>query len=125
MIVDTLLWRRLLMRMRLSVGTSCTLCTGVQGTTMLTQNLAIPELQSNPLTKARTTMRICDYVFPADWEIGMYPGFDTVELKSKIQAEILRETEGMTDEQVRERRRKLVEQDIRWRAELAKSSDHH
>ena len=66
-------------------------------------------------------MRACDYVFPADWEIGDYPGFDTVELKRRIQAEIYEETKGMTNEQIRERRRQIVECDKRWRAELAES----
>ena len=47
-------------------------------------------------------MRACDYVFPPDWEIGDYPGFDTVELKNKIQAEIREETKGMTSEEIRE-----------------------
>ena len=54
-------------------------------------------------------MRACDYTFPADWEIGDYPGFDTVELKRRIQAEIYEETKGMTNEQIRERRRQIVE----------------
>jgi hypothetical protein len=31
-----------------------------------------------------------------DWQLGMMPGFDPLEMKAKIQAEILRETEGMT-----------------------------
>ena len=34
-------------------------------------------------------MRARDYyTFPPDWKIGDYPGFDTVELENKIQAEI-------------------------------------
>jgi hypothetical protein len=60
---------------------------------------------------------------PADWELGMYPGFDTVELKRRIQAEIYEETKGMTNEQIRERRRQIVERDIRWRAEYAAKSE--
>ena len=47
-------------------------------------------------------MRACDYTFPPDWEIGMYPGFDTVELKRKIQSEIYEETKHMTPAQRRE-----------------------
>jgi hypothetical protein len=33
------------------------------------------------------------------WQLGMMPDFDTLEMKAKIQAEILRETEGMTGEE--------------------------
>ena len=54
-------------------------------------------------------MRACDYTFPPDWEIGMYPGFDTVELKRKIQSEIYEETKHMTPEQRRERERQSSE----------------
>jgi hypothetical protein len=35
-----------------------------------------------------------------EWQLGDMPGFDPIEMKEKIQAEILRETEGMTDEEV-------------------------
>jgi len=66
-------------------------------------------------------MRACDYVFPPDWEIGDYPGFNTVELKRRIQAEIYEETKGMTNEQIRERRRQIIERDKQWRAEHAKA----
>jgi len=46
-------------------------------------------------------MRARDYyTFPPDWKIGDYPGFDTVELKNKIQAEIRLEAEGLTDEEI-------------------------
>jgi len=54
------------------------------------------------------------------------PGFDSLKWKRKVQAEILRETQGMTDEQIRARLRQVVERDQRWRAEqakLAKSTD--
>jgi len=48
-------------------------------------------------------MRARDYyTFPAGWEFGDYPGFDTVELRDKIRAEIRLEAEGMTDEEIRE-----------------------
>ena len=63
-------------------------------------------------------MRARDYTFPLDWEIGMYPGFDTVELKRKIQSEIYEETKDMTDEQIRERRRQVVERADKRRAAL-------
>ena len=63
-------------------------------------------------------MRACDYTFPADWEIGMYPGFDTVELKRRIQAEIYEETKHMTPEQIRERRRQVVERTDKRRSAL-------
>jgi len=62
-------------------------------------------------------MRACDYVFPPDWEIGDYPGFDTVELRDKIRAEIREETKGMTDVEVREYRRLASE-----RAELRRTA---
>jgi hypothetical protein len=56
-------------------------------------------------------------------DIGMYPeiipGFNSLELKTRIQAEILRENEGLSDEQIRERRRQNVEENIRRRAEQA------
>jgi len=53
------------------------------------------------------------------WYPDPIPGFDVLKWKDENQARIRRETEGMTDEQVRERRRKIVERDIRWRAERA------
>jgi hypothetical protein len=37
-----------------------------------------------------------------DWYPEVIPGFDALELKAKIQAEILHETEGMTREEIRE-----------------------
>jgi hypothetical protein len=63
-------------------------------------------------------MRASDYTFPVDWEIGMYPGFDTVELKRQIQAEIYEETKHLTPEQIRERRRRVVERADKRRAAL-------
>ena len=54
-----------------------------------------------------------------NWQLGDMPGFDPVEMKRRIQAEIRQENKGMTDEQIRERRRQAVEEDIRWRAEYA------
>jgi len=54
-----------------------------------------------------------------DWYPEVIPGFDAIECKRRIQAEILRENEGMTNEQIRERRRQAVERDKRRRAELA------
>ena len=37
--------------------------------------------------------------------------FDCVEMKNRIQAELLREYEGLTDEQIQERRRQRIESD--------------
>jgi len=53
----------------------------------------------------------------APGEIGDYPGFDTVEMRDKIRAEIRAETKGMTDEEVREYRRLASE-----RAELRRKA---
>jgi len=56
-----------------------------------------------------------------DWsQIKPIPGFDSKKWLRKRRAEIQRETEGMTDEQIRENLRQAVERDIRWRAERAK-----
>ena len=38
----------------------------------------------------------------ADWNPEVYNDFKCLEWKARIQAEILHETEGMTDEEVRE-----------------------
>ena len=57
------------------------------------------------------------------WYPDAIPGFDVLKWKEENQARIRRETEGMTDEQIRERRRQVVEQDKRWRAERAKSAE--
>ena len=35
-----------------------------------------------------------------DWYPEVIPGFDALEMKAKVQAEILRETEGMTGQQI-------------------------
>jgi len=51
------------------------------------------------------------------------PDFDVLKWKQENQARIRRETEGMTDEQIRERRRQIVEEDKLWRAGYAKSAD--
>ena len=37
-----------------------------------------------------------------DWQLGMMPDFDPLEMKRRIQAEVLLETKGMTDEEIRE-----------------------
>ena len=58
-----------------------------------------------------------------DWSAEIIPGFDVLKWKQENQARIRRETEGMTDKQIRERRRQAVEQDICWRAERAKSAE--
>ena len=55
--------------------------------------------------------------------IAVIPGFDVLKWKQENQARIRRETEGMTDGQIRERRRQAVEEDIRWKAEYAKSAE--
>ena len=54
-------------------------------------------------------------------QIKPIPGFDSKKWLRKRHAEIQRETEGMTDEQVREYYRQAVERDIRWRADAAKA----
>ena len=35
-----------------------------------------------------------------DWYPEVIPGFDALEMKAKVQAEILRETEGMTGKEI-------------------------
>jgi predicted CopG family antitoxin len=47
------------------------------------------------------------------------PGLDVLQWKRENQARILRETEGMTDEEVRERRRQICERADKRRAERA------
>ena len=59
-----------------------------------------------------------------NWQLGDMPGFDPVAMKRRIQAEIRRENEGMTNEQIRERRRQAVERDKQRRAEYAESANH-
>jgi hypothetical protein len=48
------------------------------------------------------------------------PGFDSLKWKAEVQAEILRETEGMTREEVREYFRQAAEQGNARRAEREK-----
>ena len=61
-----------------------------------------------------------------NWYPDIIPGLDPVDMKRKVQAEIRRETEGMTREQVREFFRKESEafrEETRLRrAELATES---
>ena len=53
-----------------------------------------------------------------DWnKFPVIPGFDAIECKRRIQAEILRENDGMTREQIRERQRHACERDERQRTE--------
>jgi hypothetical protein len=49
------------------------------------------------------------------------PGFDSLKWKAEVHAEILRETEGMTREEVREYFRQAAERDKRWREAYAKA----
>ena len=58
-----------------------------------------------------------------DWYPEVIPGFDALQTKWDIQAEILRETEGMTREEVRERRRQASERADKRRAERAKLTE--
>jgi len=58
-----------------------------------------------------------------DWSSDIIPGFDVLKWKQENQARILRETAGMTDEQVRERRRQAVERADQRRSEYAKSAE--
>jgi len=45
-----------------------------------------------------------------DWYPEIIPGLDPVEMKRKVQAEIRRETQGMTREEIREFYRKGSEE---------------
>ena len=54
-------------------------------------------------------------------QIKPIPGFDSKKWLRKRRAEIQRETAGMTDEQIRERELRIVEEDRERRAERAKS----
>ena len=61
------------------------------------------------------------------WYPDPIPGFDVLKWKQENQARILRETEGMTREEIRERERQAVERAIQRRAERAAkapSADH-
>jgi hypothetical protein len=53
------------------------------------------------------------------WYPDPIPGFDVLKWKQENQARILRETEGMTDEQIRERFRQASERAAIRRKELA------
>ena len=63
-----------------------------------------------------------------DWNnFPVIPGFDALQTKTEIQAAILRETEGMTQEEVRKYFRQAAERAERRRAEralLAESADN-
>ena len=52
------------------------------------------------------------------WYPDPIPGFNVLEWKQENQARILKETEGMTDEQVRERFRQAVERAEQRRVQL-------
>ena len=54
-----------------------------------------------------------------NWYPDPIPGFDVLKWKDENQARIRRETEGMTDEQIRERRRQIVVRSMKRRAERA------
>ena len=57
-----------------------------------------------------------------DWSnFPIVPGFDALKMKAEVQAEILRETEGMTDEEVREYFRKGSEE-LRKEGELYRTT---
>lgn len=58
-----------------------------------------------------------------DWQQDIIPDFDVLKWKQENQARIRRETEGMTREQIRERLRLSVEEDICYRAKRAKSTE--
>jgi len=62
-----------------------------------------------------------------DWYPEVIPGFDALEMKAKVQAEILRETEGMTGKEILDFFRKESQEfqaEMRLRrAELAKSAE--
>ena len=55
------------------------------------------------------------------WPTKIIPGFDVLKWKAEVQAEILRETEGMTDEEVREYFRQAGERAEQRRAKKEKS----
>jgi hypothetical protein len=54
-------------------------------------------------------------------QIKPIPGFDSKKWLRKVRAEIQRETEGMTDEQIRERQRQAAERADQRRAEREKA----
>ena len=59
-----------------------------------------------------------------DWYPEIIPGLDPVAMKRKVQAEIRRETEGMTQEEVRafyRRESEMFQEEMkRYRAELCR-----
>ena len=57
------------------------------------------------------------------WYPDAIPGFDVLKWKQENQERILRETAGMTDEQIRERLRQVVKRAERRRAERAKLAE--
>jgi len=59
------------------------------------------------------------------WYPDPIPGFDVLKWKQENQARILRETEGMTREEIRERERQAVERAKQRRAALAKSANNY
>jgi hypothetical protein len=57
-----------------------------------------------------------------DWsQIKPIPGFDSQKWLRKVRAEMQRENEGMTGEQIRERERQAAEREVKRRAERAKT----
>ena len=56
-------------------------------------------------------------------QIKPIPGFDSEKWLRKRHAEMRRETEGMTEEQIRERELQIVEEDRLRRAERAKKKE--
>jgi hypothetical protein len=59
-----------------------------------------------------------------DWnKFPVVPGFDAIECKRKVQAEIYEETKYMTPEEQRERLRQVVERADQRRAERAKPAE--
>jgi len=57
-----------------------------------------------------------------DWYPEPIPGFDVMQMKWDIQAEIIRETEGMTREEIREYFRQAVVRGNKRRAERERQS---
>jgi len=54
-------------------------------------------------------------------KIKPIPGFDCVKTKREIQAHIYEETKHMTPKEQRERLRRMLEKDERWREAYAKA----
>jgi len=49
------------------------------------------------------------------------PGFDSLKWKQEVQAKIYEETKDMTPKEQRERLRRMLEKDERWREAYAKA----